>query len=150
MRFQWSRGSMLKRRRPEAEEKKPRERPLSARTRPFLMADPHSTPYARETASTSRARSAFWAAQGRPSLPSRLPTKPPDVWTRSSCPTKVPRVFVCSPPKLSITAPNLPQLPVRCQLNAQDTRNCLAHRRCCGTHPRSRFPPGPRPIVAEI
>jgi hypothetical protein len=29
--------------------------------------------------------------------------------------------------------PNLSQLPARRQLNAQDTRNYLAHRRCCGT-----------------
>ena len=50
----------------EAEEEKPRERPPLGAYQPdrfsshvFVMADPHSTPYAQETVSTSRARSQF-------------------------------------------------------------------------------------------
>jgi hypothetical protein len=68
----------------EAEEEKPRERPSPrVPARPFFFTcacDPHSTPYARETASTSRAQSAISIlGSRRSSLPGQLPTNPPEM-----------------------------------------------------------------------
>jgi len=148
--FQWSRGGRRKSRRLK---RKTPERPLRAHqpdrfsSHVLVMADPHSTPCARETASTSRARSAFRAAAYQACQASS-----PRTLQRYGLAALVPqryRVFSSvrpqNSPPLHRIYPNLSQLPAKRQLNAQDTRNYLAHRRCCGTHPRSRFSPGPKP-----
>lgn len=119
----------------EAEEEKPREHPplrayqpdrFSSHV-PVILILPHMPEKQRPRPEPNQ-----HSGQPQTKLARPAPYEPSRVWTRSSCPTKVPRLF--APKTLHhCIYPNLSQLPARRQLSTQDTRNYLAHRRCCGT-----------------
>lgn len=100
----------------EAEEEKPRERPPLRAYQPdrfsshvlVILILPHMPEKQRPRPEPNQ-----HSGQPQTKLAGPAPYEPSRVWTRSSCPTKVPRVFVCSPPKLSITAfiPTCPNCP---------------------------------------